>query len=559
MTRPSDCAALAAAIACANVALARPQGIQYAWPTGPGVAYAASAGDVDADGIPDVLVGEPGSSSASIGVVRVRSGSTGAELYSLAGLSAGDGFGSGLQGIGDVDHDGRADFVVAAANPLGGVLTPYVQLRSGLAGAVLWQLASPAPATSFGHALARLRDVDGDGVDELAIAFMHSVSTGRVLVVSGVSGAVLTTISPPAGATSSFARAIANAGDVDQDGVEDLLVGDPDSGGGAASIGRVTLHSGATGLVVHTIVGPVPGGAFGNDVAGLGDVDGDGVPDFVVGAPNEPIIPSFNSGRARLYSGATGAQLLAIQDGPNLIHFGEGVDRAPDLDGDGRADVLLGAGLYRFGANGFYPAEARVHSSVTGQLLEWGLVSSPGLTTIPDANGDGIEDFIAPGVSLASGLSLALALHAQPGAWPTGCPGKTTSQGCTPVIGMTGAPSPTIGDPLAFIAAGVVPSSYGTVLWSTTLAPIPFGGGTLCLGGALHRWPTVTTSGPSSISPCPSQQTGTLSVRVSRARLAATGLAPGQVFFVQAWFRDAGFAPPDDIGLSDALGVTLWP
>jgi hypothetical protein len=324
----------------------------------------------------------------------------------------------------------------------------------------------------------------------------------------------------------------------------------------------VTIHSGATGALVRTIPGVVSAGAFGTDVASLGDVDGDGVPDLVVAAPLELITPSFNWGRARLYSGASGAPLLVIQDGPNLARFAEGVERAPDLDGDGRGDVLLGAGAYRIGCCTYATAEARIYSSASGVLLQSAPGSHPGLALVPDANGDGIEDFLIPAVLVHSTYAAALSVSSAPTPatiHPSVCTPKTTSQGCTPWLYALGAPSTTQGENLAFLAIDVVPSSFGMVLWSTGPAQTPFAGGMLCVAQPFHRWPIASTGTPQATGACSPTASGTLVSRISKTKLALTGLAPGQSFFAQAWFRDPGFAPPNDVGLSTALEVTLWP
>ncbi len=544
------------ALGAASVTPCAAQGLQFTWPVPAGFHSASSAGDVDADGVPDFVFGEV-ALGGGVDRARVRSGHTGAELLVVTGVNANDEFGSAVTSLGDVNGDGHADFAVSAPYPVGS--TPgYVRVHSGANGTVLWRADAPSTGLAWGRSLARLHDLDLDGVDELVVGAPGGGA--GAFVFSGASGALLRSITGVAGAGLDFATAVAPAGDIDQDGVEDLLVGDPETATQGA--GRVTIHSGMSGALVRTITGPVNGGAFGTDVASLGDIDGDGVPDLVVAAPLELITPSFNWGRARLYSGASGAPLLVIQDGPNLARFGEGVERAPDLDGDGRADVLLGAGAYRFGCCAYSQAEARIYSSVSGALLQSAPGSHPGLALVPDANGDGIDDFVIPAVLVGSSYSAALSVSSAPVATTihtSVCTPKPTSQGCTPWLYAYGAPSTTQGDNLAFLVVDVVPNSFGMCLWSTGSAQTPFAGGMLCLAQPFHRWPIASTGTPQSTGACFPMLSGTLVSRISKTKLALTGLAPGQSFFAQAWFRDPGFAPPNDVGLSSALQITLWP
>lgn len=532
------------------------QGLQYTWPGAPAATTASPAGDVDADGVQDFLFGDVRPGDVDADFVRVRSGATGAVVWAVSGAHPRDDFGATVTGIGDVDGDGHADVAAAAwtSFPSG---PGYVRVHSGATSAVLWRSDAPAADVQWGRSLARVRDLDQDGVDELVLGAPGVAA--HVLVLSGATGNVLHTLTGAGPQAFDFGVAVASAGDTDLDGFDDLVVGDPE---GLAGFGAVTIFSGASGAQLRRITGAVLGGGFGSDVASLGDVDGDGLPDLVVAAPYELITPNFNSGRARLFSGASGAPLLTLQDGPNLMRFAEGVDRGPDLDHDGRADVLLGAGVYRIGCCTQTTAEARIYSSATGALLQSAPASHPDLARVPDANGDGLDDFLIPALTIGTQGASALAVSNAP--IPSivtlaSCVAKTTSQGCTPNLRATGAPSLTGGDPLAFLATDVVPSSFGMCLWSTSSAQTPFAGGMLCVAQPFHRWPIVSTGTPQPSTLCTGSLSGTLVSRIAHAKLAATGVAPGQALFVQVWFRDPGFTPPNDVGLSSGLRVTLWP
>src|SRR5205085_4501549 len=138
--------------------------------------------------------------------------------------------------------------------------------------------------------------------------------------------------------SARFGSAVANAGDVNHDGVNDLIVGAP----GAS---KAYVFNGATGAHIFTMTSPAAPNAnlipsFGNAVAGGVDLNGDGVPDFVIGAPNEKGL----QGAAYVFSGSNGALLRSLK-GPRqgFAKFGTSVAVTPDVTGDGRPDILVGA------------------------------------------------------------------------------------------------------------------------------------------------------------------------------------------------------------------------
>ena len=99
-----------------------------------------------------------------------------------------------------------------------------------------------------------------------------------------------------------------DVGDLDGDGIHDLVLTAPFNDAGGGNAGRVYAHSGATGDLLFEVTGTVPGGWLGHDAAPAGDVNGDGVPDVIIGAPGSPS-PGSYAGLAVLVSGVDGAAI----------------------------------------------------------------------------------------------------------------------------------------------------------------------------------------------------------------------------------------------------------
>ena len=323
----------------------------------------AGAGDVNGDGRADVVVGadgEEGPTGGSAGRAYVFDGVTGQVVHTLEAPNhqSGNYFGTSVAGVGDIDADGRADVLIgarAAVSP-GNAPAGRAFVFGGDDGLLLRDLISPDAQAggSFGAAVAAAGDVNCDLVPDLLVAAVGENTSagddaGRAYLFSGSTGELLRTLeSPSAQAAGLFGQAVAGVGDMDGDGCGDVAVGAVNEHpGNGVRAGRAHVLSGATGLAIRSLDSPLAqvGGRFGMSVSGAGDVDGDAVPDLLVGSPGEtPDGP--NSGRAYLFSGATGAHLVTLES-PNVEptgFFGGAVAAAGDLAGDGLADVLVGGG-----------------------------------------------------------------------------------------------------------------------------------------------------------------------------------------------------------------------
>jgi hypothetical protein len=325
------------------------------------------------------------------------------ELYRVAGVTRDSRFGAAVAAVGDVDLDGVTDFVVGAPDDgTGGLVAGRTSLHSGADGAELREWIG-AKTSSFGAAVAAVGDLDGDGVSDVAIGAPRAIDattgwvTGAAYVYSGGTGVLLQTLLGTSDA-EDFGSALAGVGDLDADGVADLLVGAPRADFSKVEAGAAWLFSGATGAVIDRLDGLGKNDRFGSAVAALGDVDGDGVPDFAVGAPQHDASALANSGVVLVHSGATRARLFFIPGDQAGARLGSVLASGADLDGDGVHDLLVGvpARSDLLGGEGV----VRACSGVDGALL-WERIGIQnddrfgGAVALADSNGDGVAEALA--------------------------------------------------------------------------------------------------------------------------------------------------------------------
>jgi hypothetical protein len=211
--------------------------------------------------------------------------------------------------------------------------------------------------------------VNGDGYADflLGVPGWNSVTqddVGKVMVYHGgsnlPSNPTYELFSPVPAASQHFGRTVAPAGDVNGDGYDDVIVGTPNyAEGGFSSRGAVwVFHGGPSGLSAtpaRTWIGPAEDGQFGAAISPAGDVNGDGYADVLVGAPVANLGFAGN-GTARLYLGSVAGALAA----PDTViagteaneNCGLGVGNAGDVNGDGYADLLVGSPNFGAGNEG---------------------------------------------------------------------------------------------------------------------------------------------------------------------------------------------------------------
>ena len=349
----------------------------------------ASNGDVDGDGIPDVIAGAP-RYNVKDGRFEVYSGRTGLLLYEEKGEKD-DLLGSSAVFLADLDLDGHQEFAVAAFGPSIAEVTIY----SGASFMKLRTHVGEDPGDLFGFCMDRVVDVDGDGVHDyfvagIAYAKLFSGATGEELSRTGFGLTGLTAVVAP--------------GDLNKDGHLDFVTGEPTK----TSNGRVRGIDGQSGGTLYEVQGPTDRSRFGHALALMGDLTGDGIPEVVAGAPDgfHPDDCDWDVGWARVLSGADGAILYEFH-GEVTGRLGHSVADLGDLTGDGVPDFAVGnkSANYRSpecdwpcGAVDFYSG---ADGTLFYRLLGEGAFFAEALAHAGDLNQDGLPD-LAVSATLAT-------------------------------------------------------------------------------------------------------------------------------------------------------------
>jgi len=344
--------------------------------------------DVDGDGVADLLGGAWAADvngMTNAGMLRLWSGATGSQLWQVEGGVSFEQLGLAAVAVADMNADGLAD--VAVGTSLG---SGEVQLRSGLDGSLIRILTSPLGADDFGEALAAAGDLNADGVEDLFVGAGDTdgngiLDSGMVYAISGLDGSVLWSVSGEA-RLDHFGRTILAVPDRNGDGFPECLAAAALADvNGLQDVGVVRLLSGADGSELTRFQGGAFRAEFGSSLGLAGDHDGDGVIDLIIGAPHEQPAQTPEVGAASVYSGATDLLIRRYAGDVAYEWMGASVGSAGDLDGDGTDEVLIGA-------NGaFYGGRVYVFSGRNGRRL-W-ITESDGFGSDFAANVHGLGDY----------------------------------------------------------------------------------------------------------------------------------------------------------------------
>jgi cysteine-rich repeat protein/probable HAF family extracellular repeat protein len=361
----------------------------------------AGPGDLDGNGVADLVVGAPGGPSAAHAghlwtLLLAADGSVLSETQldpSISGpLDPGDHVGQALAALGDFDGNTVPD--VAAGAPRdddggtdrGAVWTLLLGAGGGLAGnskisSTAGGFAGPLPnGGQFGGAVASIGDLDGNGTPDLAVGAPGDsdagLGKGAVWVLRRAPGGGVVSaqkISATQGGFGGtldffdfFGSSVASLGDLNGDGVVDLAVGAPfddDGGGDRGAVWILFLASNGTvsswqkiSATAGGFAGPLAtGDEFGASVAALGDLDADGVVDLAVGAPFDDdggpdrgavwillLNPNGTVKAEQKIDSVQGGLAGPLGDGDE---FGAAVASVGDIDGDGGGELAVGAPL----------------------------------------------------------------------------------------------------------------------------------------------------------------------------------------------------------------------
>nr|WP_295923472.1 FG-GAP-like repeat-containing protein [uncultured Dyadobacter sp.] len=336
----------------------------------------------------------------------------------LYGLTSRDNLGYSVQTAGDLNGDGYSEIVIGVVGWDNGIENQgaafvYYGSGTGIEASSLVKLEGGVSDALFGYAASTAGDINGDGLGDLVIGAPHyqngQQAEGAIFLYYGSPSGINTTASDTIEsdlANAEFGKSVALAGDVNNNGFSDIIVGAPSYQNNQLREGAAFVYLGsASGLLPSPIIleSDQPFAALGTAVAGAGDVNGDGYSDIIAGAPyyddNEN-----NEGAAFVYLGiAMGIKTVPVatlESNQAGALLGSSVASAGDYNGDGQSDVIAGAPKYDNGEGAAFLYQGIANGGVSASAKDTLGADQPGaefgtaVASAGDVNGDGFSDLI---------------------------------------------------------------------------------------------------------------------------------------------------------------------
>jgi len=312
-----------------------------------------SVPDANGDGVADILVVNPDAFEGSWywnGTVQMLSGVDGSIIWAAAGYYHGERLGSEYNAGWDLNGDNVNDIVVGMPDRSTGGKTVNGSLwvLDGAHGWPIWQKDGTDNYGRLGEDFWLSGDLDGDGIRDVVAAAPEASTLGLngngfLQAFNGQNGNTLWRLDG-LGDTAHLGLRLSRPGDLDGDGVDDYVSGSEfDDSSGLVNNGSIIAINGVNGATLWSHDGEGNDIRLGANLSDMSDLDGDGVRDIVSHSNLADSNGFINNGSVRAFAGFDGSELWRLDGDSNDSRFGWVTKEAPDLDGDGHADVIVSA------------------------------------------------------------------------------------------------------------------------------------------------------------------------------------------------------------------------